>query len=87
MAGVDTQARKGSEASVRSARCYGPRTTAVYRWVFGAIYEQDFLPCWFGGRPGRGAHHALATLNEIIAGQRVSGVLEADLKNFFGAPR
>ena len=53
--------------------------------VLGAIYEQDFLPCSFGGRPGRGAHHALATLNEIIAGKRVSWVLEADLKNFFGS--
>lgn len=54
--------------------------------VMGAIYEQDFLECSFGGRPGRGAHHALATLNEIICGNKVSWVLEADLKNFFGAP-
>ena len=50
-----------------------------------AIYEQDFLPCSFGGRPGRSAHHALATLNELIAGRKVSWVLEADLKNFFGS--
>src|SRR5215469_11698472 len=49
-----------------------------------AIYEQDFLPCSFGGRPGRGAHHALATLNEVIAGSKIGWVLEADLKNFFG---
>src|SRR6516164_7399386 len=27
--------------------------------VLSAIYEQDFLACSFGGRPGRGAHHAL----------------------------
>ncbi len=53
--------------------------------VLGAIYEQDFLPCSFGGRPGRGAHQALAPLNEIIGGKRVRGVLEADLKNFFGS--
>jgi len=26
--------------------------------VLSAIYEQDFLPCSFGGRPGLGAHHA-----------------------------
>ena len=32
-----------------------------------------------------GAHHALATLNEVIAGKRVSGVYEADLRNFFGS--
>ena len=53
--------------------------------VLSAIYEQDFLPCSFGGRPGLGAHRALATLNEVIAGGKVSWVLEADLKNFFGS--
>ena len=53
--------------------------------VFSAIYEQDFLRCSFGGRPGIGAHNALATLNEVIAGRKVSWVLEADLKNFFGS--
>ena len=53
--------------------------------VLSAIYEQDFLVCSFGGRPGLGAHRALATLNEIIAGCKVSWVLEADLKEFFGS--
>jgi RNA-directed DNA polymerase len=53
--------------------------------VLSAIYEQDFLPCSFGGRPGLSAHHALATLNEVIAGGKVGWVLEADLKNFFGS--
>lgn len=58
------------------------RTTAE---VLSAIYEQDFLPCSFGGRSGLSAHHALATLNEVIAGGKISWVLEADLKNFFGS--
>ena len=53
--------------------------------VLSAIYEQDFLPCSFGGRPGRGAHQALATLHERIAGGKIGWVLEADLKNFFGS--
>ena len=53
--------------------------------VLSAVYEQDFLPCSFGGRPGLGAHHALATLTEVIAGSKVGWVLEADLKNFFGS--
>lgn len=53
--------------------------------VLSAIYEQDFLPCSFGGRPGLGAHRALATLHEVIAGAKVGWVLEADLKNFFGS--
>ena len=58
------------------------RTTAE---VLSAIYEQDFLPCSFGGRPRLSAHHALATLNEVIAGGKIGWVLEADLKNFFGS--
>jgi group II intron reverse transcriptase/maturase len=53
--------------------------------VLSSIYEQDFLPCSFGGRPKLSAHHALSTLNEIISGKKVSWVLEADLKNFFGS--
>src|SRR6516225_8562579 len=53
--------------------------------VLSAIYEQDFLPCSFGGRPGRGAHQALASLHEVISGRQVEWVLEADLKNFFGS--
>src|SRR4030042_5944976 len=53
--------------------------------VLSSIYEKDFLPCSFGGRPKLSAHHALSTLNEIIAGKKVSWVLEADLKNFFGS--
>ena len=53
--------------------------------VLSAIYEQDFRPCSFGGRPGRGAHQAMATLHERIAGGKVGWVLEADLKSFFGS--
>ena len=53
--------------------------------VLTAIYEQDFLPCSFGGRPGRGAHHALATLHEVIAGKPGSWIYEADLRNFLGS--
>jgi hypothetical protein len=49
------------------------------------IYEQDFLLSSFGGWPGLGDHHGLATLNEIIAGCKVSGALEANVKEFFGS--
>jgi len=53
--------------------------------VLSAIYEEDFLNCSFGGRPGRGQHNALLTIDKIIMKQRVNWVLEADLKNFFGS--
>jgi RNA-directed DNA polymerase len=50
-----------------------------------AISEQDLLPCAFGGRPGIGAHHALATRHEVMAGKPVSWVYEADRRDFFGS--
>jgi RNA-directed DNA polymerase len=53
--------------------------------VLSAIYEEDFLPCSFGGRAKLSPHHALSTFNEIVAGKKVGWVLEADLKNFFGS--
>ena len=53
--------------------------------VLSSIYEQDFLPCSFGGRPRLGAHHALSTFNEIVGGKKISWVLECDIKNFFGS--
>ncbi len=79
-AGVHPQTREAREASDWRAMCGRPGAH-----VLSAIYEEDFLPCSFGGRPGQGAHHALATLTEVIAGRKVSWVLEADLKNFFGS--
>ena len=42
--------------------------------VLSAIYEEDFMPCSFGGRPGLSAHRALATVTEVIAGKRVGWV-------------
>ena len=51
--------------------------------VLSAIYEQDFLPCSYGGRPGRGTHQALATLHEVISGGKVEWVLEGGPKELF----
>lgn len=51
--------------------------------VLEAVYEQDFLDCSYGFRPGCSAHQALKTLrNELMA---VNGgwVLEADIRKFF----
>lgn len=57
---------------------------SVYK-VLSSIYENDFLKCSFGGRPKIGAHNALCTFSEVVGGKKVSWVLEADLKNFFGS--
>src|SRR5262249_57922738 len=36
------------------------------REALEAIYEQDFLACSYGFRPGRSAHDALRTLKRIV---------------------
>jgi RNA-directed DNA polymerase len=51
--------------------------------VLGAVYEQDFLSCSFGFRPGRSAHDAIRVLNEAIHRAEVNWIVEADIKSFF----
>lgn len=53
--------------------------------ILGKIYENDFMKFSYGGRPGKSAHMALAMLSQTIANKKVSFVLEADIKNFFGS--
>jgi group II intron reverse transcriptase/maturase len=51
--------------------------------VLEAIYEQDFLPCSYGFRPGRSAHQALATLWQQLMGLGGGWVVEVDIRKFF----
>lgn len=53
------------------------------REVLEAIYEQDFMDCSYGFRPGRGAHDALRTLNRAVYKGEVSWIVEADIQSFF----
>lgn len=53
------------------------------REVLEAIYEQDFLPCSHGFRPGRGAHDALRELDQMAFREGITVVLEADIQAFF----
>jgi len=53
------------------------------REVLEAIYEQDFLDCSFGFRPGRRAHDAIRVLDRIAHRGHVSWILEADIVSFF----
>jgi group II intron reverse transcriptase/maturase len=47
------------------------------------IYEEDFLDCSFGFRPGRSPHDALRSLNDAVHRGTVNVVLEADIVSFF----
>jgi len=51
--------------------------------VLEAIYEQDYLPCSYGFRPGRSAHQALNGLRDAIWSKRLYWVLEIDIRNYF----
>ncbi len=51
--------------------------------ILNTIYEQDFLGCSFGFRPGRGCHDALKVLNHIIERKKVNYIVDADIRGFF----
>lgn len=51
--------------------------------VLGAIYEQDFMPCSYGFRPGWSAHDALQALWDATMKVHGGWVLEVDIKSFF----
>jgi len=53
------------------------------REVMEAIYEQDFLDCSYGFRPGRSAHDAIRALDGAVHRGKVSWILEADIASFF----
>ena len=51
--------------------------------VLEAVYEQDFLDCSYGFRPGRSAHQALDALWHRLMGVKGGWVLEIDIRKFF----
>jgi len=53
------------------------------REVLEAIYEQDFLGCSYGFRPGRSAHDAVRTLEQMVHQGEVRWIFEADIVSFF----
>ena len=48
-----------------------------------AVYEQDFMGCSYGFRPGRSAHQALEALWQGLMRTGGGWVLEADIQGFF----
>jgi RNA-directed DNA polymerase len=51
--------------------------------VLEAIYEQDFLECSYGFRPGRRPHDAIRVLNHEVDRGSMQYILEADIVSFF----
>lgn len=53
------------------------------KMVMEAVYEQDFLPCSFGFRPGRSQHQALETIRDHAMSMRGGWLLDLDIEAFF----
>lgn len=53
------------------------------REVMQSVYEQDFLSCSYGFRPGRNAHGALRALDHMVMREGYEWILEADIRAFF----
>jgi RNA-directed DNA polymerase len=51
--------------------------------VLNAIYEQDFLDCSYGYRPGRGPHQALDEVRRVICTRPTGWILEIDITAYF----
>jgi group II intron reverse transcriptase/maturase len=53
--------------------------------VLEPIYEQDFLDCSFGFRPGRSAHQALESIRSELMEMGGGWVLDVDIKQYFNS--
>lgn len=53
------------------------------RAVLEAVYEQDFLDCSYGFRPGRSAHDAVRALTRAVNAGEANWILEFDVASFF----
>jgi group II intron reverse transcriptase/maturase len=51
--------------------------------VLEAVYEQDFLDCSYGCRPGRSAHQAIRDLRAGLMSMGGGWVLEADIQSYY----
>src|ERR1700756_4886050 len=51
--------------------------------ILNAIYEQDFLDCSYGFRPGRGQHQALDEVKRVICTCSTGWILELDITAYF----
>lgn len=51
--------------------------------ILNAMYEEKFLPCSYGFRPGRSQHQALRALDQLIMKQGMRYIVDVDIKGFF----
>ncbi len=57
------------------------------REVLEAVYEQTFMDCSYGFRPGRSAHDAVRALTRAVNEGEANWILEFDVVSFFDSVR
>ena len=74
----DGERDRSRSLPLKTRSCSGPR------WkLLNAIFEQDFLDCSYGFRPGRRAHDALDEVGRVISMGPTQYVLELDISSYF----
>ena len=80
---VDIPKEKGKTRPIGISAFEDKIVQGAVREVLEVIYEQDFLGCSHGFRPGRRAHDALRALNRAVYQGEVQWIIEADIQSFF----
>jgi len=55
--------------------------------ILEAIFEQDFLECSNGFRPGKSCHRAVDQLDKVVMTKPINYVVEVDIEKFFDTVR
>jgi group II intron reverse transcriptase/maturase len=55
--------------------------------IMEAIFEQDFLECSHGFRPGRSCHKAVEELDKVVMTRPINYIVEVDIEKFFDSVR
>ncbi len=86
--GAHSQGEAGSELGRSASRPPKIRWSRMQlREVLEAVYEQDFLDCSYGFRPGRSAHDAVRALTRAVNVGEANWILEFDIASFFDSVR
>jgi group II intron reverse transcriptase/maturase len=74
---------KGTTRPIGISSVEDKMVQGAIREVLEAVYEPIFYEGSYGFRPGRSAHDALRSLNQVLVRGEVNWILEADISSFF----
>ena len=74
---------KGATRPIGISSVEDKMVQGAIREVLEAVYEPIFYDGSYGFRPGRSAHDALRSLNQVLVRGEANWILEADISSFF----